>query len=511
MTPDARPTDAPGHIRFFGSYPAELFTREIRESLQAVLERNAYSRFEGDNAGFVSASVDGRPWTDTMWSRDTGVFLRELTLFGYLGRACLTADCLMRMVRENEARYFTFPEYFKLGEPGAGSELDGTNAIVIGLVLLWERLPHTHPLRVRIADFLTNEKSPVTYIIRMLDHIPLLPGSGEFGGGCGIPGLHYNVVQNYLGVFALYTAARFHQASHQPDKATEALRVARLIEENIVKHLVSEDGAWTWCIDIDSLKPDPAIVDHPINRGFGGLNGVAAMAADVFGFAIDHAPWHGLRPSRRTFDNLARVPLRRELFERYGIWTQFDAPPLDKQMSPSYGHGYALQSMLLFDKMEMATKAADYLAEATFQPPRGYKLDRDCPYYFYERYPSPAVEDLPNFDQGCGALNLVCVAEPLKAARLMVGCDDTSAQHVQFIPRVPTTWRGYELDDWPVLSANGLSRVHVRYDQQGNGAARFCLEVTDGPALSKLLVERRAAGRADAREATNVTHFDTEL
>ena len=71
-----------------------------------------------------------------MWTRDAGVFLRELAQWGYLEQGVLLAEALMNLVRPNSEGFCTFPEYFKLGQPGSGSELDGTGAIVIGLVLV---------------------------------------------------------------------------------------------------------------------------------------------------------------------------------------------------------------------------------------------------------------------------------------------------------------------------------------------------------------------------------------
>ena len=131
---------------------------------RGVLHHNMVFDLADPNVGFVSASIDGRPWTDTMWTRDAGVFLRELVQWGYLNEACLLAESLIHLVRPNHEGYATFPVYFKIGQPGSGSELDGTGAIIIGLVLLWQRLYSTNLTRKTIEDFLTNPQSPLKYI-----------------------------------------------------------------------------------------------------------------------------------------------------------------------------------------------------------------------------------------------------------------------------------------------------------------------------------------------------------
>ena len=106
--------DSPGKLIFEGSETAQLFTKEIEESLRGVLEKNFVSK--GENRGFVNASVDGRPWDKTMWSRDAGNFLRELVHYGYFGHACMQAGYMIDHCGINEKGFYTFPEYQGLGE-----------------------------------------------------------------------------------------------------------------------------------------------------------------------------------------------------------------------------------------------------------------------------------------------------------------------------------------------------------------------------------------------------------
>jgi hypothetical protein len=93
---------APGQVRFFGSESAALFTRQVAASFQGILARNMVTDPRDPMLGFVSASIDGRPWTNTLWTRDAGVFLRELAQWGYFDHACLLAENLMRLVRKND-------------------------------------------------------------------------------------------------------------------------------------------------------------------------------------------------------------------------------------------------------------------------------------------------------------------------------------------------------------------------------------------------------------------------
>ena len=78
-TQDVFSADRMPTLAFHGTREAELFTREVAESFKAVLAKN-YVSGETDTmpAGFVSASVDGRPCTGTMWTRDCAMALTKM-------------------------------------------------------------------------------------------------------------------------------------------------------------------------------------------------------------------------------------------------------------------------------------------------------------------------------------------------------------------------------------------------------------------------------------------------
>ena len=494
-------TDLPvrTRIQFFGSTSAELFSREIAESFHGVLGRNMNTNPNDPMAGFVSASIDRRPWTDTMWTRDAGTFLRELVQWGAIDQAIMLAKNLMFLVRPNSQGFCTFPEYFKLGEPGSGSELDGTGAIIIGLVLLWQRLDRQDPAGIEIADFLTGERSPLKFICQQLENHPLIAGSGEFGGGCGIPGEFYNAVQNNLVQQALYAAARMSKEMGLAPLHDDYLGAAQLISKNLVRYLRGADGAWFWTIDPVTKKPDLAVNEHFINAGFGGINGLLSMTADVQGFDLEGFDPEVVDASRCNFEKLLAFPKRKAMFEKYGAWTQFDRHCHGYLTGPSYGQGYAVQAMLLMDRLDLAQKGLDFLAERTYQPFPANHLDRDSDYFFYERFYLPELlesretindaggvfYDGKIFDQGCGALNLVCVAEPLKIARLIVGVDDHDPVRPRIIPRLPPAWIGYEAQNWPIMTSEGLVRANIHCERQGK-TLQILVKAMDGGEIPNL-------------------------
>ncbi len=528
----------PGTLVFEGTYCAALFSKEIAASMEGALRKNYIGPLNTHNSnptpkevevsldgilrknyidplkinsvGFVQASVDGRPWTNTMWTRDAGVFLRELIHWGYFGHACMTADCLIEYVEKNEDGFYCFPEHFYLGNKGSGSELDGTGAIVISLVLLCERLDPENPTRKKICDFLFNNSSPLQFILKTLEKQPFVPGSGEFGGGCGIEGFYYNVVQNGLCRLALLAGSRLAELFEEPTLSKKFKTAASLLEKNMLEHFIDENNAWIWCLDISTLKPDEAIINHYINDGFGGINGVGGMQSDVLGMKPELKDWMGFDISQKTFQQLFDWPERKEQFDKYGIWTQFNRPPYNFMVSPSYGHGYALMNMLLFDELEMTERALDFLAFATFQPPVGYSVDRETPYWFYERYYSPDFPNPATWDEGCGALNLVCVAEPLKVSRLVAGIDDTDASHTVIIPRLPPSWTGYKATRWPVFTTNGVIQIDISWSQSGN-TIHVKLETHDNKVIPKLTLYYGNKKERKAKTIEQVTSLDMEL
>jgi hypothetical protein len=506
--------DQPGSLTFFGSETADLYAKEVNESFKGALERDYVSHQDGKfPPGFLQASPPPQPWSGTMWTRDAGVFMRELVFWGYYEHACQVAQCLMDFAGTNQEGFITFPERFSpVDVHKTGTEIDGQCAIIIAMVSLWQRLPPEHPFRPRLYDFLHRESSPVRYLHHQLGHEPLIAGSGEFGGGAGVEGLYDNVVQNNLSALALLSAAEMEEEAG--DRATARLwhKDANTLFRNVGKYLVDKDGSWIWCIDPKTLKPDPAVLRNPVNVGSGGLNGVTCMAADVLGFEPPAWPWRELVVhGEKTFDELYAFPLRKEQFEKYGFWSQFNVFHGGLNSSPSYGQGYALQTMLLFDKLAMAGHALDFLAQATFDS-RGvsFSYERLSPYYFYERLYSPDALGKEDATAGCGPLNLVSVAEPLKVARLILGVDDTSLKEVRIIPRLSPSWSGCRAENWPIRTSRGVVRVDLSFERK-NGLTTFSLRVKRGEAIPKLAVCLPLQNKTVWRRQSNVEEINLEM
>lgn len=455
-------------VTFAGNEDAVLYSKELQESLQGVL---CYDFIRYDTVlppGFVMASPYPQGWSGTFWTRDGGTLLRELVYWGYTDYASMMAQCLMTLVAKNAEGFYSFPQYFDSRNPKSGDELDGTSSIVIGMVLLYTHLPHGNAVRQAIYDFLHQTFSPVAYIQYQLKGKSLLKGEGEFGGGCCINGFYCNVVQNNLSALALLAVADMEAMAGDVRRAEALHTDAGKIFRNMQTYLTDKDGSWIWCIDPETMQPDSSVIYAPVNLGFGGLNGVLSMYADVCGFEPAVTGRLIYAPSCRTFQKLYNTPLRRQQFEKYGIWTQFDVFRAGLVTSPSYGQGYAMQAMLLMDSLTMVSKAVSFMARQTFRPIPEYTFSRKSDYYIYERMYSPEAPGKTEIVEGCGALNLVNVTEHLKVARLMIGIDDSNPDTLKLMPRIPSSWEGFEATHWPVYTRNGLIYATITYCKQGN-------------------------------------------
>jgi GH15 family glucan-1,4-alpha-glucosidase len=456
-------------LKFKGTSTAELYTREIEESFKGVLKYNFIGVPTKDYPmGFLRASPEPQGWNTTFWTRDGGTFLRELVHWGMLEHASTVVDCLIHLVEKNEEGYYSFPEYFQKSEKAHGKELDGTSAIIIGMVDLWRALPKNSPSRNKIYSFLHGPDSPLQYIHHKLNQVTLLEGEGEFGPGCGLKGAAVNVVQNNLCRLALIAGSKIEEANNDISTASIYAADADKIKTNMLKYLVALDKSWIWCVNPVTLIPDSSILNDPINKGAGLINGVACMSSDVLGFIPLESDKELNNCNMNTFHKLYNTPLRKEQFDKYGLWPQFDVYRAGLSSGPSYGDGYALQTMLLYDNMSMADKSIQWIANSTYQPINEYKIKRNSPYYFYERSYSPDAVGKVELEAGCGALNLVNVTEQLKIARLIVGVDDKDADELLLVPRVPPSWSGYTVTDWVIITEDGIAKADISYIKEGN-------------------------------------------
>jgi hypothetical protein len=150
-----------------------------------------------------------------------------------------------------------------------------------------------------------------------------------------------------------------------------------------------------------------------------------------------------------------------------------------------------------------------WLANTTYSPVPGYTIRRASLYYFYERTYSPDAVGKIQLDEGCGALNLVNVSEPLKVARLLLGVDDLDPNFVRIIPRIPPGWKGVEAKNWPIWTGHSIVRAHIQFERRGTGAA-LTISVAAGQQIDYLKVRMPSKNGYVWEERRNVKSLRIE-
>ncbi|MEN8255087.1 MAG: hypothetical protein ABFR33_06410 [Verrucomicrobiota bacterium] len=112
-----------------------------------------------------------------------------------------------------------------------------------------------------------------------------------------------------------------------------------------------------------------------------------------------------------------------------------------------YGQGYLTESALLLDKMGDGEKALDWMAKICFAPnlkypytvPEGSIIDYDGK--MWRRW-----GDLGNLYQ---------LGEVVYTCQLLVGIDDIDPAQLKIMPRIPASWSGMDVKEWPVRTMSG--------------------------------------------------------
>lgn len=517
-----RPTSS---LHFSGNQTAELFSKEIKESIKGAINNSLFQAETSEfPKGFTRSSLPGHPWYNTSWTRDAGTFLRELALWGYTDQAVLVAEYLRTHVTLNPDGFYTFPNYFKGNGSGWGVEMDGTSTIVIGMVRLWQRLPRNHGMKVKLQDFLTGHYSPVAYLQKKLERQPLIDGSGEFGGGWMIKGRWYNIVSNIFSLQAILACAEMEEELGNTVKAQSLRTSAVGLMKSIDKYLTDpKEGTWIWSINPLTMLPDSAVLNNPKVKGVASINGAMSSYADANGLEPVANGWSGTRPSEATLNKIYSYPIRKKLFEKYGMCTFLDSTSrstsdLINASWLSYCDCYAAQTLLLLDKPEKTDKILTWIAAATYMsgvPTSDFiqklsqgkaKIDYHAPdstFWFTERNFSPDFKG--KIDKGCGKLNIVNVAEPLKLARIMLGIDDRYSDTVRLVPRLPETWTGIEAHNWPVKTKEGVVCVDLTIQKRTGKQSVIQLKVLDKKTIPNLVIKFPDGKRKVYKRSDRVT------
>ncbi|RKX42018.1 MAG: hypothetical protein DRP64_10465 [Verrucomicrobia bacterium] len=137
-----------------------------------------------------------------------------------------------------------------------------------------------------------------------------------------------------------------------------------------------------------------------------------------------------------------------------------------------YGQGYITESALLLDQMDDAEKMVDWMAKICFAPHLKY------PYTVPE---GSIIDHGGTMWRRWGDLgNLYQLGEVVYTIQLLVGIDDIDPAQLKIMPRIPASWTGLEIEDWPVRTMSGgkSKTVKMSFKIQRSDEASLGMDVS---------------------------------
>lgn len=477
-------------LRFSGSDSAKMMSTIFTENLHDLVEKVHMSNDEYEK-GFFHTSTIKHPKTcyyDSIWARDSGRGLIELSRMGFSEQAEAAADYLMHHMNNGDHWGRTTSEY-----DSCRYEADGNALILLGLYNVWrmssrkEELENAYlPLLIPVINWLDTEmkSNPYGY---------LLPCISELSGNPNTPYSVTAIFPNYALKTALYGLHEMavHACSPIASQLTEMeQKLTAAISDCFVagKHPSNTpEGCWLNGLDGRDGRPyefsEWDFTSWPVWHWTRQLPFI--LQADAYGLTMrkdSHLPVH-----QKSYRHVLNYMQTGRLFRKYGFvsgsgWTGMGGRHDDSMCG--YSQGFMTQAALLSDDVntyslllegirrlaydgEIVEDMADEMNPWVMHECFSYEnyeegLDHTFGTYCLNR---PGIADNPG-DEG----NLVQEAEIIKAFRLVAGIDDSDPRILRIIPRLPWKWDGITAENFPFVAPDGtIGRLSfsMQHDRAG--------------------------------------------
>jgi hypothetical protein len=70
---------------------------------------------------------------------------------------------------------------------------------------------------------------------------------------------------------------------------------------------------------------------------------------------------------------------------------------------------------------------------------------------------------------------------------MILGVDDTDPKETRIIPRLPSSWKGYQAEQWPIWTKNGLVSADISFLREEDGYT-FSLTLSSGEPIDCIKV-----------------------
>ena len=387
-----------------------------------------------------------------IWSRDVGRAVIELTRYGFHGKALAAADLWDRHITLCRPPHWTrnwgracteMPMETLDGSEYVGQpENTGHALLALARYKAWH---WTGRETCWLAEHWKATAQAAEWIVWQLEHPTLrdqpqgtIFTTGEVGMGW------QDVYTHSLCLSVLLASAQMADALGKTDQVRRWRRYARSMERARERHLIeTHHGRQTWRF-IRTEDRYRRLTDW---RSYCQSLGPVIVAADIDGLDTRSLDADLLRATANTLaDRLAEA-----------------VPPYYFAGAMGYGQAFITQAALLLDETghaeQLLRAIAKYVYHPTVEPwivPEGTAVHPSGQYWYRV---------------GMFA-NQVQIAEILKVFAVMLGIDDAHPDVLKVLPRLPATWSGAEVRDYPVTTSSAGRVVQGRVSYKLRRSAR---------------------------------------
>lgn len=489
---------------------------DLARRIGAVFAENVHDLVEkvdmepgGYEAGFFHTSTVRHPNTcyyDSVWSRDAGRGLIELSRLGFQREAEAAAGYLLRNLNKGD-------HWGRTTSPNdsCGYEADGNALVLLGIANVWKMSGDKEKLG---AEYLKAAEPVVKWLEHEMRGNPLgclLPCISELSGNPSTPYTVTAVFPNYALKMALEGLLEMARAVHSPLEEKLA-SLEKELTEAMDSRLVagaqpSNTPAGCWLNGLDGRDGRPYefsdwdFTSWPVWHWTRQLPFV--LQPDLGSMALRQD--RQLAVHQKSYAHVLRYMNGNRFFRKYGFvsgsgWTGMGGRHDDTMCG--YSQGYMTQAALLSDDVNTYSLLAEGIARLAYDgnvaedlaDERNPWLMHEC--FSYENYEEgldhtfgvlkngrPGLMDNPG-DEG----NLVQAAEILKVFRLIVGIDDGNPEGLRLMPRLPWEWDAMQAENFPFAALDGsIGRIsmELRHDRAARSTS---IQVSSSIPLSNLAI-----------------------
>lgn len=481
-------------LRFSGTDSAKMMSTIFTENIHDLVEKVQMEPIEGYEKGFFHTSTIEHPsicYYNSIWTRDAGRGLIELSRLGFNEEAETAADYILHHINKGDHWGRTTH-----ANDGISYEADGNALILLGLYNVWR-------MSSRKDELAKAYLSLIEPVINWLDSEMqanscgyLLPCISELSGNPNTPYAVTAIYPNYALQTALYGLHEMavyagSESASRISEMEEKLRNA-ISDKLVAGKLPSNTPKDCWLNGLDGRDGRPYDFSEWDSTSWPVWHWTRQvpfiLQPDVYGFSLkqdEQLPIH-----KNSYRHVMNYMNQGYYFRKYGFvsgsgWTGMGGRHDDAMCG--YSQGYMTQAALMSDDVNTYSLLLEGICRLAYDGEIVEDLaDEMNPWVMHECFTYENYEK--GLDHTFGTRktnitgvgdyfgdegNLVQEAEIIKALRLVVGIDDSDSQVLRIMPRLPWRWDGISAENFPFVNSDGKIGK-ISYTLNHDRAARSC-------------------------------------